>query len=95
VTSTGTDERVIAAPAGRGTASQVLRVVLLGCTVAAVFGSAPLLGWTEALPDNGLTAALHDAATRWNDAMASIGATAPRDRLRAGLRAVEAKHFTQ
>ena len=47
----GTDDRIIEAAPGRGAAMQVLRVVLIGCAVAAVFGSAPMLAWTQALPD--------------------------------------------
>jgi hypothetical protein len=91
----GTDPRILDAAPGRGTAVQVLRAVLLGCVVAAVFGSAPLLGWTEALPDGPVASVVHAIAERWNDAMTRVGATEPRERLRGTLRAFEARHFAE
>ncbi len=92
--ASGTDPRIIAAAPGRGTAVQVLRVVLIGCAVAAVFGSAPLLAWTEALPDGPVVSVVHTTAERWNDAMTRVGATEPREWLRGTLRGFEARHFT-
>jgi len=74
---------------------QVLRVVLIGCAIAAVLGSVPLLGWTEALPDGPVVAVVQDAATRWNDAMTRIGATQPRTWLRAEIRSFEARRFAK
>jgi hypothetical protein len=91
----GADDRIIEAAPGCGTPVLVLRVVLLGCVVAAVFGSAPLLAWTEALPDSPVTAIVQDAATRWNDAMTRIGATEPRAWLRAEIRGFEARRFAE
>jgi hypothetical protein len=93
--TSGTDDRIIEAPPGRGTATQVLRMTLLGCAVAAVFGSAPLLGWTQALPDGPVVAVVQDIATRWDDAMTRVGATEPRIWLRSGIRAFEARHFAE
>ena len=90
----GGDDRIITAGNDRrGTPARVLAAVLIGIGLAAIFGSGPALHWTETLPDSHLTAALHNAAARWNEALSPLGASRPHDWLRATIRAFEAMHF--
>jgi hypothetical protein len=91
----GTDDRITEAACGLGTPVRVLRVAVIGCIVAAAFGSAPLRGWTETLPDGRFTAVARDAAMQWNDAMTRIGAPEPRAWLRAAIRSLEARRFAE
>ena len=92
--TSGADDRIITTGNNRlGTPARVLAAVLIGLSLAAVFGSGPALRWTETLPDGRLTAALHDAAAKWNDTLSPLGASRPHDWLRATIRAFEAMHF--
>jgi hypothetical protein len=93
--TSGTDDRIIEAGDGRAMPAQTLCAVLIGCVVAAILGSAPLLGWTEALPDGLVASVAHDAASRWNDAMSRFGTTEPRAWLRAEIRLSEASRFQE
>lgn len=93
--TSGTDDRIIEAGDGRAMPAQTLCAVLIGCVVAAILGSAPLLGWTEALPDGLVASVAHDAASRWNDAMLRFGTTEPRAWLRAEIRLSEASRFQE
>ncbi len=84
------DDRVIETPdPKRGAPPRVLLAVLIGCGAAALFGSGPLLEAARALPDGPGTTWLQSVAMRWDGAMASIGATQPYSRLRAGIRFFE------
>ena len=90
----GGDNRIIAVSSDRRAApSRVLAAILIGISIAAIFGSGPTLRWTETLPDGRLAATLHDAAAKWNEALSPLGASRPHDWLRATLRAFEALHF--
>lgn len=92
--SGGGDNRIITAGKdGRGAPRRVAAAILIGISLAAVFGSGPTLRWTETLPDSRLTAALHDAAARWNETLSALGLSKPHDWLRATIRAFEAMHF--
>jgi hypothetical protein len=74
----GADDRIAdASSSRRGTPLQVLRALLLGCAVAAVFGSGPIVGWTKDLPDGPMSERLQDAAVRWDQAVSRIGAARP------------------
>jgi hypothetical protein len=84
----GADPRILQA-ATRTSPSRVLRVLLLACALAAVFGSAPLLAWTASLPDGQAARLLHDAAMAWNSAMSAAGATRPYGWVRSLVRATE------
>jgi hypothetical protein len=91
---TGGDDRIVAASSTRrGTPAQVLRAVLIGVILAAVFGSGPLLHWTEMLPDGRLAVALHDAAAWWNGMLSTLGIARPYEWLRRLTRAFEAMRF--
>ncbi len=88
------DSRILAASTSRlGTPAQVLRAVLIGCAAAALFGSQPMQRWTEKLDDSQLATSLQQAATDWNDALATVGASRPYKSIRAAVRAFEAKRF--
>jgi len=84
----GADPRIIQA-ATRTSPSRVLRVLVLACGLASVFTSAPLLAWTESLPDGPAARLLHGAAVGWNDAMSAVGANRPYAWLRGLVRGVE------
>jgi hypothetical protein len=89
---TGADDRIIET-GGNFTPARVLGVLLMSCALAAVFGSAQLVGWTESLPDRPASRILHDAALGWHSAMSEIGATRPHDWLRGLIRGFEAMRF--
>ena len=92
--TSGADDRIITAGNNRrGTPARVLAAVLIGLGLAVIFGSAPALRWTETLPDGRLTAALHNAAAKWNHTLSPLGVSRPHDWLRAMIRAFEAMHF--
>jgi hypothetical protein len=74
----GADDRIAdASSSRRGTPLQVLRALLLGCAVAAVFGSSPIVAWSKDLPDGAMTERLQAAAVRWDQAVSRIGAARP------------------
>jgi hypothetical protein len=78
MTTQGADDRIADATSSRyGTPAQGLRVLLLGCAVAAVFGSAPIAGWTRDLPDGPIAGWVQDAAARWDQAVSRFGADRP------------------
>ena len=83
----GADDRIAnASSSRRGTPIQVLRALLLGCAVAAVFGSGPIVAWAKDLPDNPMTERLVDVAARWDQAVSRIGADRPYDWLHGLVR---------
>jgi hypothetical protein len=72
------DTRILPTTAPRSAvALHLLRVIALGCVVAAVLGSVPLQQWAQALPDSRVTATIQDCAAGWNNLMQEAGATWP------------------
>jgi hypothetical protein len=88
----GADDRIIETTR-RVTPARVLGVLAAACALAAIFGSSPLLAWTESLPDGQAARLLHDAVVAWNNAMSVVGATRLHDWLRAFIRTAESFHF--
>ncbi len=88
----GADDRIIET-GRRTTPAAVLGVLAAACAVAAVFGSAPLLAWANALPDGQAARLLGAAALAWHNAMSAAGATRLHDMLRGFIRTCEALHF--
>jgi hypothetical protein len=85
----GADDRIAdASSSRRGTPLQVLRALLLGCAVAAVFGSGPIVAWSKDLPDGAMTERLQDAAVRWDHAVSRIGAARPYEWMHGLVRGV-------
>ncbi len=90
---TGTaDDRILTQP-GPPRPLRVLGILCLATALAALLTSAPLLAWTETLPDGALPRLLHGAAVAWNGAMQAMGATKPHAWLRALVRWCEARQF--
>lgn len=90
----GADGRIVAAASSRrGTPAQVLRAVLIGLVVAAIFAPGAALRWTETLPDGPIATALGGAAAQWEEALSAAGASGPREWLRHAARAFEAMRF--
>jgi hypothetical protein len=88
----GADDRIAdASSSRRGTPLQVLRALLLGCAVAAVFGSGPMVAWSKDLPDGPLTERLQDAAVRWAQAVSRFDAAWPYEWLHGLVRGVRAE----
>jgi hypothetical protein len=85
----GADDRIAdASSSRRGTPRQVLRVLLLGGAVAAVFGSGPIVAWSKNLPDGPMSERLQVVAVRWNQAVSRFGAAWPYERLHGLVRGV-------
>jgi uncharacterized membrane protein len=91
--SVGDNRIVAAANSRRGTPAQVLRAVLIGFVVAAIFAPGAALHWAETLPDGPVATALSDVAARWNEALSAADASEPREWLHHAVRAFEAMHF--
>jgi hypothetical protein len=89
---TGADDRIIET-GRRTTPARVLAVLVFACALAAVFGSAPLLAWANALPDGQAARLLAAAAQVWHNDMSAIGVTRLHESLRAFIRICEAFHF--
>ena len=64
---------------------QVLAICLIGALVLAFFASRDTPGWAERLGDTALDHRLRDIAGAWDEAMATLGLTAPHDRLRDAM----------
>jgi hypothetical protein len=88
----GADDRIIET-GRRTTPARVLAVLVFACALAAVFGSAPLLAWANALPDGQVGRLLAAAALAWHNDMSAAGVTRLHESLRAFIRICEAFHF--
>ncbi|KON63267.1 hypothetical protein KOEU_32410 [Komagataeibacter europaeus] len=75
-------------------ARRLLTIVLVAAASGVIFGSGPILAWTEQLP---LTmpyqAVLQSAADRWNTIAARLKITMPYDTVRASERQIESYRF--
>lgn len=74
----GADPRLIPGPQGL-TPARLVRVLLIGCAMALVFGARPLADWAGRLPPG--WESVQVATAWWADAMARIGLGAPYDAL--------------
>jgi hypothetical protein len=90
VTTSGADRRIVA---GRSTPAGVLRAVLIGVAVAAIFAPAAALHWTETLPEGRVASILTVVAGDWDDALSAAGASGPYAWLRHAVRAFQAMRF--
>jgi hypothetical protein len=90
--SSGADTRILdAGNSRRGTPKQVFVALLLGCAVAVMFGSAPLVGWTKDLPDGAVTSQVQDAAVAWDRTLSRFGADRPYAWLHGMVRRMRAR----
>jgi hypothetical protein len=67
------------------TQRQVFVACLVGALLVALFASRDTPGWAERLGDTALDHRLRDIAGAWDEAMATLGLTAPHDRLRDAI----------
>jgi hypothetical protein len=65
---------------------QVLAIAFIGILVLALFASRDLPSWVGGLGDGPLIERAQPLATKWDDAMASIGLTRPHEALRGLVR---------
>ena len=61
---------------------QVLAITFIGILVLALFASRDLPSWVGGLGDGPLIERAQPLATKWDDAMASLGLTRPHESLR-------------
>lgn len=70
---------------GGATQLQVLGLCLVGAIVLALFASRDTPGWAERRGDSALDHRLRGVAGAWDEAMQSLGFTAPHEALRAAM----------
>jgi hypothetical protein len=69
-----------------GSPRQVLAITFIGILALALFASRDLPSWVGGLGDGPLIERAQPLATKWDDAMASIGLTRPHEALRDLIR---------
>jgi hypothetical protein len=74
------------------TPARLLAVALLGCLVAAVFGSVPLAAWVDT--SIAADSVVQQAADAWDAQMQRLGLDQPYAMLRRAVRTAEAARFS-
>ena len=81
------------ADAARCSPGMVVRLLMAGLLIAALFGSTPLNGWAQRLPPSAIADRILSAAGAWDNAMTALGTAQWHGRIRSVLQALKEYRF--
>ena len=79
--------------AARCTPGTVVRLMVTGLLVAALFGSTPLNGWAQRLAPSAIADRIQSATEAWDHAMVALGTAQWHGRVRAALQTLRERRF--